>query len=583
MKGLMSNGALLAFPDFKRKFTLHTDASDVQIGGVLSQEGKPLGFFSKKSNTAQRKYTVTQRELLAIVESLKHFRNIIYGHEIEVFTDHQNPTYENTNYASDRILRQRLTLEEYGAKLIYVSGEKNVVADSLSRLPTAADSLNIGTEEVFALERTSGEDSTEFVLDNCVIVRKQATDEFLQDLITKDSKLIQEIPVGGLRIWTVRIDEKSKEYKIYIPKLLRVDVLQWYHTNLRHPGIERMYATIRQNFLWPGLKKEVTKLVQTCETCQKNKVTGAKAYRTIPTTDDRQVPPWDTVHVDLVGPWKVHFKLTRSGRTLTQQVKGFTAVDKATGWPEILAISDKQGETVATLFDDAWLCRYPRPRRVEYDNGSEFVGFEFQELLSSYGIEPVPTTVKNPQANSPVERMHLTMADMLHTSAPFTGHDWFRDVQRMLQAIAWAIRSTINTAVQYTPGQLAFHRDMITATHVRVDWDRVYRVCAANSAKSNAREIVARVPHRYAVGEKVLVKLNDSGHKWKLNAPFEGPFVILKVCDNGTLQIQRGAYEEIIHLRRVKPFLDSDNEQGTEHHLDGEVRGGECHSPSGTD
>ena len=112
MKGLMAKGALLAFPDFTKKFILHTDASDLQIGGVLSQQGKPIGFFSKKFNAAQRKYTVTQRELLAIVESLKHFRNIIYSHEIEVFTDHQNLTHENTDYSSDRILRQRLTLEE---------------------------------------------------------------------------------------------------------------------------------------------------------------------------------------------------------------------------------------------------------------------------------------------------------------------------------------------------------------------------------------------------------------------------------------------------------------------------------------
>ena len=142
-------------------------------------------------NTAQRKYTVTQRELLAIVESLKQFRNIIYGHEIDVFTDHQNLTYENTDYSSDRILRQRLTLEEYRAKLIYVLGGKNVVADSLPRLPTAADSMETGTEEVFALKRDSNGGSTKFVLDNRVIARKQAVDEFLQDLVKKNSHLIQ--------------------------------------------------------------------------------------------------------------------------------------------------------------------------------------------------------------------------------------------------------------------------------------------------------------------------------------------------------------------------------------------------------
>ena len=287
--------------------------------------------------------------------------------------------------------------------------------------------------------------------------------------------------------------------------------------------------------------------------------------------------------MDLIGPWKVHFKLTTTGRALTQQVKGLTAVDKATGWPEIIAIPNKRGVTVASLFDEAWMCRYPRPRRVVYDNGSEFVGFEFQELLGSYGIEAVPTTVKNPRANSPVERMHLTMAGMLRTSTPLQGYDWFSAVQHMLQAIAWAIRSTVNTAVRYTPGQMVFQRDMITASQIRVDWDRKFRDRARNAARGLARENAARVEHQYVAGHQVWVKLDPSDCKWKLNTPFEGPFPILKVYPNGTLRIQQGAYSETIHLRRVKPLIDSDDANMSEPHLDGEIRGGECHSRTSED
>jgi transposase InsO family protein len=63
------------------------------------------------------------------------------------------------------------------------------------------------------------------------------------------------------------------------------------------------------------------------------------------------------------------------------------------------------------LFDGAWLCRYPQPKRVIFDNGGEFTGGEFQELLHSYGIQPVPTTVRYPKSNGVIERVHLTMAD----------------------------------------------------------------------------------------------------------------------------------------------------------------------------
>ena len=106
MKRMISQDALLAFPDFKKELHLYIDASDEQIGAVLSQEGKPLGFFSKKINQAQSRYTVTQKELLAIVEALNHFRTMVFGHKVKVFTDHKNLTHEGTHFTSDRILRQ---------------------------------------------------------------------------------------------------------------------------------------------------------------------------------------------------------------------------------------------------------------------------------------------------------------------------------------------------------------------------------------------------------------------------------------------------------------------------------------------
>ena len=72
-------------------------------------------------------------------------------------------------------------------------------------------------------------------------------------------------------------------------------------------------------------------VVKEHDQCQRNKITGSKNYGKVPPTDDKGVPPWDTVHVDLAGPWTVDFKLTDNGKVLTKQVQCFTAVDKATG------------------------------------------------------------------------------------------------------------------------------------------------------------------------------------------------------------------------------------------------------------
>ena len=88
---------------------------------------------------------------------------------------------------------------------------------------------------------------------------------------------------------------------------------------------------------------------------------------------------------------------------------------EATLWPEIARASNLTSGHIAKLFDTNWLYRYPRPQAVIYDNGKEFIGNKFQELLESYAIKSVPTTVQNPQANGVVECMHLILTDMLRT------------------------------------------------------------------------------------------------------------------------------------------------------------------------
>ena len=71
-------------------------------------------------NSAQQNYTTTEKELLSIVASLKEFRNIILGHQIKVYTDHKNLTYKMFN--TERIMRWRLIIEEFGPELKYIKG-----------------------------------------------------------------------------------------------------------------------------------------------------------------------------------------------------------------------------------------------------------------------------------------------------------------------------------------------------------------------------------------------------------------------------------------------------------------------------
>ena len=74
VKKVVSKETLLAYPDFNTPFEIHTDASDYQLGSVISQDGKPIAFYSRKLSPAQRRYTTTERELLAIVEMFKDLK-----------------------------------------------------------------------------------------------------------------------------------------------------------------------------------------------------------------------------------------------------------------------------------------------------------------------------------------------------------------------------------------------------------------------------------------------------------------------------------------------------------------------------
>ncbi len=125
---------MLVHPDFSKPFDVDTDSSAYQLGGVVSQGGKPIAYFSKKLNAAQKNYPITEKELLGIVETLKESKYLLLGNQITVHTDQHNLTHPDTKHMCNRLLRQRLLLEEYGTGAIFDKGLKNVVANALSQL-----------------------------------------------------------------------------------------------------------------------------------------------------------------------------------------------------------------------------------------------------------------------------------------------------------------------------------------------------------------------------------------------------------------------------------------------------------------
>ena len=134
VKATIAKEVVLAYPDFSKPFEIYTDASTLQLGAVITQDNRPIAFFSRKLSETQTRYTVTEIELLAIVETLKEFKGMLWGQIIKVYTDHKNLTRDALGLTSDRVHRWRLLLEEYAPEIVYIKGTHNTVADAISRL-----------------------------------------------------------------------------------------------------------------------------------------------------------------------------------------------------------------------------------------------------------------------------------------------------------------------------------------------------------------------------------------------------------------------------------------------------------------
>jgi hypothetical protein len=146
-------------------------------------------------------------------------------------------------------------------------------------------------------------------------------------------------------------------------------------------------------------------------------------------------------------------------------------------------------------FHNNWLCCYPRPIQVTFENGSEFKSV-FREMCDNLGIKCRPFTSYNPQGNSVIERIHQVMGNMLRAfeleERELDPDDPWNE---FLQACAFGIRSTFHTTLQASPGQLVFGRDMIHDIRFKANWDRIKNNKQKIIANSNKREnLNARLP-----------------------------------------------------------------------------------------
>ena len=280
VKEKLGQAPVLKLPDFTKIFEVACDASHVGIGGVLSQEGHPIAFFSEKLNDTWRRYSTYDMEFYALIQTIKHWHPYLIHREFILYTDHDSLKHLNSqSKLNARHSRWMNYLQQFDFVIRHKSGTENKVADALSRRPHLL--------HIFLAHPT-----------NLAAV----TDQYLadEDFGTRWEKLQAKITVDGGN-YSVRDGYLFYGTRLCIPKgSLREFIITELHGGglAGHFGHDKTYAITADRFYWPRMRKDVHKVVDQCRICQLNKGTKQQAglYTPLPVPDQ----PWQHISMDFV-------------------------------------------------------------------------------------------------------------------------------------------------------------------------------------------------------------------------------------------------------------------------------------------
>lgn len=401
------------------RIAVYTDASDHGLGAVLCQphEGllKPVMYASRTLNSAEKNYSVSERECLAIIWALERWQYYLLGRRFDVYTDHNalttilSPTVKPKTQSA-RLSRWLQRLLAFVFDIHYIRGESNVIADYLSRLPTC-------TEQIQEFSNTAASDISYIVTDS---FKYQALDN--EELLKEQ----QNCPIlAKLREYVVshfRVSLKSPEISQYfsvqnelsiseqglllcngvpiVPHSLQEKVTGIAHEG--HPGMTRTLLFLKENVWFSKMSAYVKQYVSQCSICSNSE----KSLKIVKSDFDKipdDIEPWQLIHIDITGPFE---SAPASYRYL------LTIVDHGSKFVEVFHDNNFTANNICKCIFSIF-SRYGNPATVVTDNGPQFTSDEFIRFLRALGVRHTPTPVYYPEANAQAERFHRSLKDSI--------------------------------------------------------------------------------------------------------------------------------------------------------------------------
>lgn len=596
LKTNLINSPVLGYPNFLEAFTLTTDSSNFAIGSVLSQKGHPIAFHSRTLKPAERKYSTIERELLAIVDSCKHFKPYLWGRHFQIECDHRPLQWLfSLKDPSSRLYRWRIKIEDFDFEIKYVKGKTNYVADALSRIEIntnddcksdvaegdnssyqdAADNITVHSNQedpIFTLKASlrnlncnRNQILVKFGKLPKLITQKlfkknnrhlfittpntlyNDLREFLLKCIIPTNKYAVYFEDPTLEIPFIRICQKlfSPELLIIRCNILLEDIenpdsqrhlISEYHTR-NHNGINESIQHLQTKFYWPHLREQVRHFINHCSLCQRNK------YERHPNKVDDQGPiianhPFAQIHIDTF-----HFEQNRI----------LTIVDVFSKYAQAYLLPNGTALSVLTQLQ-IFFSHHGLPKKITHDQGGEFENKIIKDYCRGSSIEYHSTTPLNSTSNSPVERFNSTLLEKLRI---LKEQDKFSPLPQLIVTAITNYNSSIHSTTKKPPFHILYGPYYNALDHLFSPSPEIDEYLQRQNDQIRALKDSNPVPnkstfsHRYKIGETVYVLNPLTRNKKSNNIYNEGK--IQKIENNKIFCKMKNGKIHIRNFRHIKP------------------------------
>ena len=610
----------LNFPEDEGQLILSIDASGAGMGGVLRQSTssglKVIKYVSKKFNLAQKKYSTTERECLAMVWCIQKLKEYVWGRPIEIETDHcPLCSFNKKKFNNSRIDRWQVELSEYNiTKINYKRGRCNCDADLLSHFPYDESDIHdddyplsirsftptlippitsvqvnvITRSKSKALQRpaspispfvspiipSSSDDSVvnqhpmiDFSIDR--IRTEQMNDEHLscriKSIQTHPDEIRDVVVDDGVLYKLISRTNGSVLKLPWLPSSLIPDVLFLYHDHPMsgHFGINRTFHKVRDQFFFPRMYDFIKRYIRSCTTCTQFNVQRRKK----PGLLQQELLPDGVFEIMQMDFWKAPVRSSNGNQYV------LIITDRLSKLVFARALPSATAATAAEMLLEDIILKHGSIRYLQSDQGSHFKNELLSAITKLTGCHQVFSIPYHPMSNGQVERFNSTFCDQLKKYCHQNLTDW--DIY--LSSVVWAYNSTVHATTQFIPYELAFNRrpicpfapapSTITLMKPHDYWEKVnrFKSLILQSARLNIQRQQAITKKRYDQDRSHpiynpgdLVWLKHFNNRSKFDVRFYGPFIIIDRLNDVKYLIEHTElnYRQHEHLNNLIPFYD---------------------------